>query len=111
MSAQRTLQQVNSMLNLAKYSESDVKKESIVVNFASELVDCKEIKLLEVNKDMLDYIKSGEWLVENLAFSNLSLTVTHFLVCTLKAMIPQVLCSVPTHKHLILKKLKHQTAC
>lgn len=60
MAAQRTLQQVNSMLNLAKYSESDVKEESIVVNFAKELVSSKEIKLLELSKDMVDYIKSGE---------------------------------------------------
>ena len=59
-SLSRNLQQVNSILNLAKLSEADVKKESHVLHFIPQIFDQKEVKLLEVSKETLDYLKSGE---------------------------------------------------
>ncbi|XP_046460037.1 sister chromatid cohesion protein DCC1-like [Daphnia pulex] len=59
---ERTLQQVNTILNLAKLTESDIKKESHVLQFIPQILDSKQVKLLEVNKDTLEYIKSGECL-------------------------------------------------
>jgi hypothetical protein len=56
----RNLQQVNSILNLAKLTESDIKKESHVLQFIPQILDSKQVKLLEVSKQTLEYIKSGE---------------------------------------------------
>ena len=53
----RNLQQVN---NLAKFNESDIKKESHVLQFIPQILDSKQVKLLEVSKGTLEYIKSGE---------------------------------------------------
>lgn len=61
MESSRNLQQVNSILNLAKLCESDIKAESHVLQFVPELIDSKNVKLLEVTKDTLDYIYSNEW--------------------------------------------------
>lgn len=60
MDGARTLQQVNAILNLAKLSESDVKKESQVLYFIPQIFDHKEVKLLEVSNETLEYLKSGE---------------------------------------------------
>ena len=60
MDKTRTLQQVTSMLNLAKYLESDVKNESFVLQFKSQILDSKDVKLLEVSKETLEYINCGE---------------------------------------------------
>ena len=56
----RNLQQVNTILNLAKFNESDIKKESHVLQFIPQILDSKQVKLLEVSKGTLEYIKSGE---------------------------------------------------
>nr|CAH0109957.1 unnamed protein product [Daphnia galeata] len=56
----RNLQQVNTILNLAKFTESDIKKESHVLQFIPQILDSKQVKLLEVSKTTLEYIKSGE---------------------------------------------------
>lgn len=56
----RNLQQVNSILNLAKLTESDIKQESHVLQFIPQILDSKQVKLLEVSKTTLEYIKSGE---------------------------------------------------
>nr|SVE73685.1 EOG090X09TV [Daphnia atkinsoni] len=58
----RNLQQVNTILNLAKLDESDIKKESHVLQFIPQIFDSKKVKLLEVSKDTLEYISSGECL-------------------------------------------------
>ena len=60
MNQTRSLAQVNDILNLAKLSESDIKKESIILNFIPQIIDSKQVKLLEVNKDVLEYINNGE---------------------------------------------------
>lgn len=60
MEVSRNLQQVNSILNLAKLSESDVKKESHVLHFIPQIFDQKQVKLLEVNKETLEYLTNGE---------------------------------------------------
>lgn len=60
MEVSRNLEQVNSILNLAKLSESDVKKESHVLHFIPQIIDQKQVKLLEVSKETLEYLKSGE---------------------------------------------------
>jgi len=56
----RNLLQVDAMLNMAKLDESDVKKESVILNFIPQIIDSKQVKLLEVSKDILEYINSGE---------------------------------------------------
>lgn len=61
MEVNRNLQQVGNILNLAKLSEDDIKPESHTLVFASEIADGKNVKLLEVSPDVLEYIKSGEW--------------------------------------------------
>nr|SVE80249.1 EOG090X09TV [Daphnia magna]SVE81447.1 EOG090X09TV [Daphnia magna]SVE82608.1 EOG090X09TV [Daphnia magna] len=58
----RSLQQVNTILNLAKLTESDIKKDSHVLQFIPQILDSKQVKLLEVSKDTLEYINSGECL-------------------------------------------------
>nr|SVE77128.1 EOG090X09TV [Daphnia lumholtzi]SVE77732.1 EOG090X09TV [Daphnia lumholtzi]SVE78360.1 EOG090X09TV [Daphnia lumholtzi]SVE78989.1 EOG090X09TV [Daphnia lumholtzi] len=58
----RSLQQVNTMLNLAKLTESDIKKESHVLQFVPQILDSKLVKLIEVSKGTLEYINSGECL-------------------------------------------------
>ena len=58
--ADRKLKQVNSILNLAKFSENDIKKESHVLHFVPQIFDSKEVKLLEITKETLEYIKQGE---------------------------------------------------
>nr|CAG4641869.1 EOG090X09TV [Eurycercus lamellatus] len=60
MDVSRNLQQVNTILNLAKLSETDIKKESHVLRFIPQIVDLKEVKLLEVSKETLQYLKNGE---------------------------------------------------
>ena len=60
MEVSRNLEQVNSILNLAKLSESDVKEESHVLHFIPQIIDQKQVKLLEVSKETLEYLKSGE---------------------------------------------------
>lgn len=60
MAQPRNLTQVDAMLNLAKLNETDIKKESIILNFIPQIIDSKQVKLLEVSKDMLKYISSGE---------------------------------------------------
>ena len=57
----RSLQQVNTILNLAKFTESDIQNESHVLHFIPQILDSKQVKLLEVSKDTLEYVKSGEW--------------------------------------------------
>jgi len=59
-SPKRNLEQVISILNLAKISETDVVNESHVLRFAPEIATSKEVKLIEVTKDTLKYIQSGE---------------------------------------------------
>nr|SVE75885.1 EOG090X09TV [Daphnia hispanica] len=58
----RNLQQVNTILNLAKLTVSDIKKESHVLQFIPQILDSRQVKLLEVSKDILEYIDSGECL-------------------------------------------------
>jgi len=62
MAQARNLTQVDAMLNLAKLNESDVKKESVILHFIPQIIDSKEVKLIEVSKDILEYINSGETL-------------------------------------------------
>ena len=57
----RNLQQVNTILNLAKLTESDIKSESHILHFIPQILDSKHVKLLEVDKDVLNYLSSGEW--------------------------------------------------
>ena len=57
----RSLQQVNTILNLAKFTKSDIQNESHVLHFIPQILDSKQVKLLEVSKDTLEYVKSGEW--------------------------------------------------
>nr|SVE75255.1 EOG090X09TV [Daphnia dolichocephala] len=58
----RNLQQVNTILNLAKLTELDIKAESHVLEFIPQILDSKKVKLLEVNKETLEYLNSGECL-------------------------------------------------
>nr|CAG4649512.1 EOG090X09TV [Scapholeberis mucronata]SVE93747.1 EOG090X09TV [Scapholeberis mucronata] len=58
----RNLQQVDTVLNLAKLTESDIKSESHVLQFIPQILDSKQVKLLEVDAEVLDYINSGECL-------------------------------------------------
>ena len=60
MAEARNLEQVRAVLNLAKLSESDLKTESYVLQFIPQIADSKQVKLLEVSKDILEYIKNGE---------------------------------------------------
>ena len=60
MAQARNLTLVDAMLNLAKLNESDVKKESVILHFMPQIIDSKEVKLVEVSKDILEYINSGE---------------------------------------------------
>ena len=60
MAQARNLTLVDAMLNLAKLNESDVKKESVILHFIPQIIDSKEVKLIEVSKDILEYINSGE---------------------------------------------------
>nr|CAG4650321.1 EOG090X09TV [Sida crystallina] len=60
MAMARNLEQVINILNLAKFSESDVKKECHVLQFTPQILDSKQVKILEVTKDTLQYINSGE---------------------------------------------------
>nr|CAG4642655.1 EOG090X09TV [Evadne anonyx] len=60
MAQTRNLTQVDAMLNLAKLNETDVKNESLILSFIPQIIDSKQVKLLEVSKDMLKYINSGE---------------------------------------------------
>jgi len=62
MAQARNLTLVDTMLNLAKLNESDVKKESVILHFIPQIIDSKEVKLIEVSKDILEYINSGETL-------------------------------------------------
>jgi len=60
MEVSRNLEQVKTILNLAKLQESDVKPESHVLHFMPQIVDSKNVKLLEVSNETLNYITSGE---------------------------------------------------
>lgn len=61
MDGTRTLHQVNTILNLAKLSESDISSVSHILHFVPQILDSKQVKLLEVSKEILDYLQSGEW--------------------------------------------------
>ncbi len=75
-SPKRNLEQVISILNLAKISETDVVNESHVLRFAPEIATSKEVKLIEVTKDTLKYIQSGE----RYSFCS-RLSISHSLLC------------------------------
>nr|CAG4643359.1 EOG090X09TV [Ilyocryptus agilis] len=60
MEVSRNLEQVKSILTLAKLSESDIKKETFVLHFVPQILDAKQVKILEVSKETLEYLKNGE---------------------------------------------------
>ena len=60
MEVPRNLEQVKTILNLAKLQESDVKPICHVLHFVPQIVDSKNVKLVEVSNETLNYITSGE---------------------------------------------------